>query len=95
MGFAEAADNGERFNSCIYYHAKSGSIISKYRKIHLPGDFEPFADPEATNQLEKRYFKPGDLGFQAFRVPELADGSEPIMGMMVSALVGRRRERLS
>lgn len=51
VGFAEAADNGERFNSSVYYHAKSGSILAKYRKIHLPGDFEPFADPEATNQL--------------------------------------------
>ncbi|GAB1735659.1 hypothetical protein NU219Hw_g4229t1 [Hortaea werneckii] len=83
VGFAEAAENGERFNACVYYHAKTGSILSKYRKIHLPGDFEPFADPNATNQLEKRYFKPGDLGFEAFRVPELADGSEPIMGMMI------------
>ncbi|TKA69972.1 hypothetical protein B0A55_08069 [Friedmanniomyces simplex] len=83
VGFAEAAENGGRFNSSVYYHAKSGSVLSKYRKIHLPGDFEPFADPEATNQLEKRYFKPGDLGFQAFRVPDLAEGSEPIMGMMI------------
>ncbi|KAI7479753.1 carbon-nitrogen hydrolase [Hortaea werneckii] len=83
VGFAEAADNGERFNACVYYHAKTGSVLSKYRKIHLPGDFEPFADPKATNQLEKRYFKPGDLGFEAFRVPELANGSEPIMGMMI------------
>ena len=83
VGFAEAADNGERFNACVYYHAKTGSILSKYRKIHLPGDFEPFADPEATNQLEKRYFKPGDLGFKAFRVPHLAGDSEPIMGMII------------
>jgi predicted amidohydrolase len=83
VGFAEAADNGERFNTSVYYHAKSRSVIAKYRKIHLPGDFEPFADPEATNQLEKRYFKPGDLGFEAFRVPDLAESTEPIMGMMV------------
>ena len=83
VGFAEAADNGERFNSSVYFHAKSGSILAKYRKVHLPGDFEPFADPEATNQLEKRYFKPGNLGFEAFRVPDLAEDSEPIMGMMI------------
>ena len=82
-GFAEATDSGERFNSCVYYHGKSGSILSRYRKIHLPGDFEPFADPDATNQLEKRYFKPGDLGFNAFRVPDLASNSEPIVGMMI------------
>ena len=51
LGFAEATDEGERFNTSVYYHAKSGSVLSKYRKIHLPGDFEPFSDPEATNQL--------------------------------------------
>ncbi|KAK1977174.1 carbon-nitrogen hydrolase [Colletotrichum cereale] len=87
VGFAEKTDDGETFNSCIYYHAKSGSIISKYRKIHLPGDFEPFADPDATNQLEKRYFKPGDLGFNAFRVPDLVESTtergEPIFGMII------------
>lgn len=83
VGFAEATPAGERFNSCVYYHGASGSILAKYRKIHLPGDFEPFADPDATNQLEKRYFKPGDLGFDAFRVPDLAEGSEPIVGMMI------------
>ncbi|KAK2046669.1 carbon-nitrogen hydrolase [Colletotrichum somersetense] len=87
VGFAEKTDDGETFNSCIYYHAKTGSILSKYRKVHLPGDFEPFADPDATNQLEKRYFKPGDLGFNAFRVPDLVEPTkergEPIFGMMI------------
>ncbi|GJD04105.1 carbon-nitrogen hydrolase [Colletotrichum higginsianum] len=87
VGFAEKTDDGETFNSCVYFHAKSGSILSKYRKIHLPGDFEPFADPDATNQLEKRYFKPGDLGFNAFRVPDLVPSSpergDPIFGMMI------------
>lgn len=83
VGFAEETDGGERFNTSIYYHAKTASILSKYRKIHLPGDFEPFDDPEATNQLEKRYFTPGDLGFEAFRVPDLAESTEPIMGMMI------------
>ncbi|KXT17662.1 hypothetical protein AC579_9042 [Pseudocercospora musae] len=83
VGFAEATDIGDTFNTCIYFHAKTGDILSKYRKVHLPGDFEPFKDPNATNQLEKRYFKPGDLGFKAFRVPELADHTEPIFGMMI------------
>ncbi|OJD40656.1 carbon-nitrogen hydrolase [Diplodia corticola] len=91
VGFAEKTDEGETFNACIYFHARSGSVLSKYRKVHLPGDFEPFADPDATNQLEKRYFKPGDLGFNAFRVPDLAEGGhgdrgdrgDPIFGMMI------------
>src|SRR5262245_25981025 len=54
IGFAEATDDGEHYNACVYYHAKTGSVLSKYRKIHLPGDFEPFPDPDAVNQLEKR-----------------------------------------
>ncbi|KAL5041868.1 hypothetical protein BDW71DRAFT_217357 [Aspergillus fruticulosus] len=71
VGFAEATEAGERYNSCVYYHAATGEILSRYRKIHLPGDFEPLPDPTAVNQLEKRYFLPGDLGFKAFRVPGL------------------------
>ncbi|KAI2940173.1 hypothetical protein CBS147321_6312 [Aspergillus niger] len=95
VGFAEATDTGDHFNSCVYYHAVTGSILSKYRKVHLPGDVEPLPDPKAVNQLEKRYFKPGDLGFQAFRVPGLLSPSlshhqegekdivDPILGMMI------------
>ncbi|PWY81546.1 carbon-nitrogen hydrolase [Aspergillus sclerotioniger CBS 115572] len=89
VGFAEATDGGEHFNSCVYYHAATGSILSKYRKIHLPGDVEPLADPTAVNQLEKRYFRPGNLGFQAFRAPGLLlppdkdDTPDPILGMMI------------
>ncbi|KAL4982675.1 carbon-nitrogen hydrolase [Aspergillus falconensis] len=71
VGFAEATEAGEHYNSCVYYHAATGEILSRYRKIHLPGDFEPLPDPTAVNQLEKRYFLPGDLGFKAFRVPGL------------------------
>jgi Asp/Glu/hydantoin racemase/predicted amidohydrolase len=87
IGFAEKTDENEHYNSCVYYHAKSGSVLSKYRKVHLPGDAEPFSDPDAVNQLEKRYFKPGDLGFHAFRVPDLAVNTiaqgEPIFGMLI------------
>lgn len=87
VGFAEKTDAGETFNACVYFHARSGSVLSKYRKVHLPGTFEPFANPDATNQLEKRYFKPGDLGFNAFRVPGLVESpperGDPIFGMMI------------
>ncbi|KAF2815251.1 carbon-nitrogen hydrolase [Mytilinidion resinicola] len=87
LGFAEATDDGEHFNTQVYYHAKFGSIMSRYRKVHLPGDYEPFSDPDATNQLEKRYFKPGNLGFEAFRVPDLTtvtpERGEPIFGQMI------------
>lgn len=40
-------------------------------EISFPGSKEPFPNPDAVNQLEKRYFEPGDRGFRAFRVPGL------------------------
>lgn len=56
----------------------------------------PFGNPDAVNQLEQRYFEPGNLGFKAFRTPGLiaetqkkgVDKAEigkgdPIMGMMI------------
>jgi predicted amidohydrolase len=97
VGFAERTAEGKSFNTCIYYSGKLGRVLSKYRKIHLPGTKEPFPDPNAINQLEKRYFEPGDLGFEAFRVPGLVPDSlkkgteekatdgkgDPVIGMMI------------
>ncbi|GIZ42257.1 hypothetical protein CKM354_000553200 [Cercospora kikuchii] len=71
IGYAERTPEGTGYNTSVYYSASADKIISKYRKVHLPGRIEPFEDPNATNQLEKRYFKPGDLGFKAFRAPGL------------------------
>lgn len=81
VGYAELSDavegdQGEEktqrgFNTCIYYSASEKRVLSKYRKTHLPGTLAPFSDPEASQQLEKRYFHPGDLGFNAFRAPGL------------------------
>lgn len=72
LGYAERTKDGKGYNTCIYFSAQSGGkVISRYRKVHLPGTVEPFDDPTAINQLEKRYFTPGDLGFQAFRAPGL------------------------
>ncbi|KAK6433761.1 hypothetical protein LTR95_010058 [Oleoguttula sp. CCFEE 5521] len=99
LGYAERTPEGKGYNTCVYYSASEGKVTSKYRKIHLPGTVEPFADPEAVNQLEKRYFTPGDLGFKAFRAPGLVEGAtkkssikpgestvgkgDPILGMMI------------
>lgn len=72
LGYAERTpEEGKGYNTSIYYSASADRIISKYRKVHLPGTVEPFEDPAAINQLEKRYFVPGDLGFKAFRAPGL------------------------
>jgi predicted amidohydrolase len=96
VGFAERTTDGDGFNTSVYYSAKKGEVIAKYRKVHLPGTVEPFDNPDAINQLEKRYFKPGNLGFKAFRVPDVVEGAaknsggekgvgkgDPIMGMMI------------
>ncbi|KAK4503586.1 hypothetical protein PRZ48_004501 [Zasmidium cellare] len=99
LGYAERAPDGTGYNTSVYLSGSTGKVLSKYRKVHLPGRVEPFEDPNATNQLEKRYFKPGDYGFQAFRAPGLvpdaakkatAKGGEstegkgdPIMGMLI------------
>jgi predicted amidohydrolase len=66
FGYAELTPDGHHFNTSIIVD-KSGAIIGKYRKVHLPGHAE--YDPERSHQhLEKRYFEPGDLGFPVWRM---------------------------
>ena len=75
FGYAELTPEGEHFNTSILVD-KSGDIVGKYRKVHLPGHED--YDTERTHQhLEKRYFLPGDLGFPVFRT---LDG---ILGMCI------------
>ncbi|MBX9874836.1 MAG: N-carbamoyl-D-amino-acid hydrolase [Beijerinckiaceae bacterium] len=65
FGYAELTPERQHFNSSILVD-KSGAIVGKYRKIHLPGHVE--YDPTRAHQhLEKRYFEPGDLGFPVWR----------------------------
>ena len=65
FGYAELTPEGRHFNTSILVD-KSGRIVGKYRKVHLPGHTD--YDPVRTHQhLEKRYFEPGDLGFPVFR----------------------------
>ncbi|MFC7705571.1 N-carbamoyl-D-amino-acid hydrolase [Plastorhodobacter daqingensis] len=65
FGFAELTPDGHHFNTSILTD-RAGNIVGRYRKIHLPGHDE--YDPDRTHQhLEKRYFEPGDLGFNVWR----------------------------
>jgi N-carbamoyl-D-amino-acid hydrolase len=65
FGYAELTPDGHHFNTSILVN-RSGRIVGKYRKVHLPG--HSTYDPQRTFQhLEKRYFEPGDLGFPVWR----------------------------
>ena len=79
LGYAELAPGVQggkrRFNTAILVD-KQGRIISKYRKVHLPGGSSYRADHSFQN-LEKYYFQVGDLGFPVVRA---FDGN---VGMMI------------
>lgn len=65
LGYGEITPEGLHYNTAILVD-KSANIVGKYRKVHLPGHVE--FDTKRTHQhLEKRYFSPGDLGFNAWR----------------------------
>lgn len=81
LGYAELANEGgrtRRFNTSILVD-KTGRIVGKYRKIHLPGhaEHEPW---RRFQHLEKRYFEVGNLGFPALRA---TFGAEGIFGMAI------------
>lgn len=66
FGYAELTPHGKHFNTAILVD-RNGTIVGKYRKVHLPGHAE-FDRQRAFQHLEKRYFEPGDLGFPVWRM---------------------------
>jgi predicted amidohydrolase len=68
LGYAEldfASGRKRRFNTSILV-GPDGGIIGKYRKIHLPGYQQP-RPGEPFQNLEKRYFEVGDLGWPVWQ----------------------------
>ena len=64
-----------RFNTSILV-GPDGTLVGKYRKIHLPGHAEH--KPRAAFQhLEKKYFEVGNLGFRVWNF------MDTITGMMI------------
>jgi N-carbamoyl-D-amino-acid hydrolase len=79
VGYAELTEDGRRYNAAMLVD-RDGDVLGRYRKVHLPGSTEP--RPGARfQQLEKRYFQYGDLGFPAFRAGP--SWQHAIMGMMI------------
>ena len=67
LGFAELdVEEGvtRRYNSSVLV-GNDGRIIGKFRKIHLPGHRHHRPENPYQN-LEKRYFEVGDLGFRTW-----------------------------
>ena len=61
LGYAELTPKGERFNTQILVE-KDGSVVAKYRKVHIPG--HEHNEPEREFQhAERYYFTPSDEGF--------------------------------
>lgn len=75
IGYAEKIEEAgriRRFNTAILV-GPDGTVVGKYRKIHLPGHAEH--KPEAAFQhLEKKYFEVGDLGFRVWRFMDTITG---------------------
>lgn len=80
LGYAEQTPQGNRYNTSVLVE-RDGSIVAKYRKVHLPGHEEH--EPERPFQhLERRYFEEGPDGF---------DVSDAFGGVIGMALCNDRR----
>jgi len=73
LGYAELTADKTRYNSAVLVDA-NGSIVGRYRKVHMPGHEEHEPD-RLFQHLERRYFEEGPDGFDVW---EAFDG---IIGM--------------
>ena len=75
LGYAELTDDGRRFNTQILVE-KDGSVVAKYRKVHIPGH-ETNEPDRPFQHAERYYFEPSLEGFGVWN----AFGGR--MGMMI------------
>jgi predicted amidohydrolase len=75
LGYAELTTDGHRFNTQILVE-RDGSIVAKYRKVHIPG--HEHNEPDRPFQhAERYYFEPSMEGFGVWKA---FDGR---IGMMI------------
>lgn len=61
LGYAELTSDGHRFNTQVLVE-KDGTIVAKYRKVHIPG--HEHNEPDRPFQhAERYYFEPSNEGF--------------------------------
>jgi predicted amidohydrolase len=65
LGYAELTPDGHRYNSAIVVE-RDGTVVARYRKVHLPGHEEP-EGWRPFQHLERKHFEPGPDGFHAAR----------------------------
>jgi len=65
LGYAELTPQRERFNTQILVE-RDGSIVAKYRKVHIPGH-EHHEPDRPFQHAERYYFKPSDDGFGVWK----------------------------
>jgi predicted amidohydrolase len=65
LGYAELTPQRERFNTQILVE-RDGSIVAKYRKVHIPGH-EHHEPDRPFQHAERYYFKPSDEGFGVWK----------------------------
>jgi len=75
LGYAELTDDGRRFNTQILVE-RDGSVVAKYRKVHIPGH-ETNEPDRPFQHAERYYFEPSMEGFGVWN----AFGGR--MGMMI------------
>ena len=65
LGYAELTSDGHRFNTQILVE-KDGSVVAKYRKVHIPG--HEHNEPDRPFQhAERYYFEPSMEGFGVWK----------------------------